>query len=150
MVSTFAHRSLVAATLAAFCLIAGCQQQDGAGGADGGGTGGGGAGDGSAVDLQQAQTEFALGQTGGDQPAQLLDSGVSTENALATLADNLRQDPMIAAAALQDLGLHRATDVAGGYLALTRSSASAGAGARSSPASSPAAGARRPRRSPRP
>ena len=56
----------------------------------------------------------------------------------------------LAAAALQDLGLHRATDVAGGYLALTRSSASAGAGARSSPASSPAAGARRPRRSPRP
>ncbi len=102
MGSTFAHRSLVAATLAAFCLIAGCQQQDGAGGADGGGTGGGGGGDGSAVDLQQAQTEFALGQTGGDQLAQLLDSGVSTENALATLADNLRQDPMIAAAALQD------------------------------------------------
>ncbi|MFN8226771.1 MAG: rhodanese-like domain-containing protein [Mycobacterium sp.] len=56
----------------------------------------------------------------------------------------------LAAAALQDLGLHRATDVAGGYLALTRSSASAGAGARSSPASSPAAGARGPRRSPRP
>ncbi len=57
----------------------------------------------------------------------------------------------LAAAALQDLGLHRATDVAGGYQALTlRSSASAGAGARSSPASSPAAGARGPRRSPRP
>ena len=56
----------------------------------------------------------------------------------------------LAAAALQDLGLHRATDVAGGYLALTRSSASAGAGARPAPASSPAAGARGPRRSPRP
>ena len=61
----------------------------------------------------------------------------------------------LAAAALQDLGLHRATDVIGGYRALhaltvTPRSASSGAGARSSPASSPAAAARRPTRSPHP
>lgn len=62
----------------------------------------------------------------------------------------------LAAAALQDLGLYRATDVIGGYRALhgvlgaepsrpaTRRSASAGAGARSSPGSSPGVRAPRP------
>ncbi|HME48202.1 rhodanese-like domain-containing protein [Mycobacterium sp.] len=62
----------------------------------------------------------------------------------------------LAAAALQDLGLHRATDVIGGYSALkktgalaklgrpTRRSASSGGAARSSPASSRGAEGRRP------
>ncbi len=62
----------------------------------------------------------------------------------------------LAAAALQDLGLHRATDVVGGYHALKaegvlasrrfRRCAAAAAAARSSPASSPAAAGSPPTR----
>jgi len=68
----------------------------------------------------------------------------------------------LAAAALRDLGLHRATDVVGGYRALadagvlprlsraTPTRARARAAARSSPASIPAGSAPPPRRSRRP
>ena len=61
----------------------------------------------------------------------------------------------LAAAALQDLGLHRATDVIGGYHALvgvsrSRRRAPSVVAARSSPASTPAVAAPRPSRSPRP
>jgi len=94
MRATLVHRALSAATLAAVCLIGGCSPQDGGGG----GTGG----DAPPGDLQQAEAEFAVSQTGADQLARLLDSGASTQDALTTLADSLRQDPMIAAAALQD------------------------------------------------
>ena len=68
----------------------------------------------------------------------------------------------LAAASLLDLGLHRATDVVGGYRALadagvlsqlsraTPTRARAGAAARSSPASIPAGSVPPPTRSPRP
>ena len=65
----------------------------------------------------------------------------------------------LAAASLLDLGLHRATDVVGGYHALkagcswsrnSRRRAATGAASRSSPASSPAAAGSRPTRWRRP
>jgi len=92
MPSTLAHWGPVTAILATGCLIVGCPQPpDGGAGSDV-----------SATSIQQAEAEFALSRTGADQLAQLLDGGASTQDALTTLADNLRQDPMIAAAALQD------------------------------------------------